>query len=81
MAIRLKSVHLVQQHHECVTYCVQRLVLPAVQLVTVVEDIVVCGVETGFDAVSHNLAGSGRRLQLLDLDTKQILAGPDTSNR
>lgn len=44
-----------------------RLVLAAVELVAVVEDVLVGGVEAGFHAVLHHLAGSGRALQLLDL--------------
>lgn len=36
---------------------------------TVVEDVLVGGVEAGFDAVLHHLTGSGRRLKLLDLNT------------
>lgn len=38
------------------------LVLPAVQLVTVVEDVFIGGVEAGFHAVLHYLAGTGRAL-------------------
>lgn len=53
------------------THRVGRLVLPAVQLVVVVEDVVVGGVEAGFDTVPHHLAGSGRRLELLDLNATQ----------
>lgn len=44
------------------THCVCRLVLSAVQLMAVIEDVVVCGVETGLDTVPHNLAGSRWRL-------------------
>lgn len=53
------------------THRVGRLVLPAVQLVVVVEDVVVGRVEAGFDTVPHHLAGSGRRLELLDLNATQ----------
>lgn len=53
------------------THWVGRLVLSAVQLLAVVEDVVVCGVEAGFDAVPHHLAGSGWRLELLDLKTER----------
>jgi hypothetical protein len=38
------------------------LVLPAVELVTVVEDVFIGGVETGFDTVLHHLTGSGGTL-------------------
>lgn len=51
------------------THCVSRLVLSVVQLVAVVEDVVVRGVEAGFDTVPYHLAGPGRRLELLDLNT------------
>lgn len=40
---------------------------------TVIKDVLVGGVETGFDTVLHYLAGSGRRLKLLDLSTKEKL--------
>ena len=56
-----------------VTHGVGRLVLSAVQLVAVVEDVVIRGVEAGFHAVPHHLAGSGRRLELLDLNAAQTL--------
>lgn len=45
------------------------LILAAVQLVTVIKDVLVGGVETGFDTVLHHLTGSGWRLKLLDLST------------
>lgn len=47
-----------------------RLVLATVQLVTVVEDVLVGGVEAGFHAVLHHLAGSWGALQLLDLGVR-----------
>lgn len=55
-----------------------RLVLAAVELVAVVEDVLVGGVEAGFHAVLHHLAGSGRALQLLDLrgEAAGLRAGP-----
>ena len=43
------------------------LVLAAVELVAVVEDVFVGGVEACLHAVLHHLAGSGWALQLLDL--------------
>ncbi len=42
-------------------------ILATVQLLTVVEDVVIRGVEAGFDTVSHNLTGSRGTLQFLDL--------------
>lgn len=42
-------------------------ILATVQLLTVVEDVVVGGVETGLHTVSHNLTGSWRTLQFLNL--------------
>lgn len=53
------------------THRVRRLVLSAVQLLAVVEDVVIRGVEAGLDAVPHHLAGSGWRLELLDLSTEE----------
>lgn len=44
------------------------LILAAVELVAVIKDVLVGGVQAGFDTVLHNLTGSGGRLQLLDLD-------------
>lgn len=55
---------------DCVTHCVQQLVLVAVQLLAVVEDVVVGGVEAGLDTVPHHLTGSGGTLQFLDLNTR-----------
>lgn len=54
---------------ENLTHWLHGLVLPTVELLAVVEDVVVRGVEAGFDAVPHHLAGSGWRLELLDLNT------------
>lgn len=59
------------------THRVGRLVLLAVELVVVVEDVVVGGVEAGLDAVPHHLAGPGRRLELLDLQ-RHTKAGAHT---
>ncbi len=59
---RATLMHLAQLDNSYVTHCVNRLVLSAVQLVAVVEDVVVCRVEAGLDTVPHHLAGSGRRL-------------------
>ena len=42
------------------TYRVHGLVLSAVQLMAVIEDVVICRVEAGFDTVPHHLAGSRR---------------------
>lgn len=44
------------------------LVLSAVQLMAVVEDVLIGGVEAGLHTVLHHLAGSWGALQLLDLD-------------
>ena len=43
------------------------LVFSSVELVAVVEDVVVGGVETGLHTVLHHLAVPGRALELLDL--------------
>lgn len=43
------------------------MILAAVQLVTVVKDVLVGGVETSFDTVLDDLTGSGWGLELLDL--------------
>ena len=43
------------------------LVLAAVELVAVVEDVLVGGVEAGLHTVLHHLTGPGGTLQLLDL--------------
>lgn len=44
------------------------LIFPVVEVVAVVENILVGGVETGFHAVFHDLARPGGTLQLLDLN-------------
>lgn len=46
------------------------LVLAAVQLVAVVEDILIGGVQAGLDAVSDHLAGTWRALKFLYLSRK-----------
>lgn len=46
------------------------LVLATVQLMTVIKDVFIGGVETRFHAVFDDLTGSGRRLELLDLSTQ-----------
>lgn len=43
------------------------LILSTIQLVAVVENVLVCGIEAGFYAILHHLAGTGRTLELLDL--------------
>lgn len=43
------------------------LILAAVQLMTVVKDVLVGGIETSFDTVLDDLTGSGWGLELLDL--------------
>lgn len=43
------------------------LIFPIVELMAVVEDVLICRVQTGFDAVLDHLTGSRRTLQLLDL--------------
>lgn len=43
------------------------LVLATVQFMTVVENVLICGVEAGFYTVLHYLAGSRRTLKLLNL--------------
>lgn len=44
------------------------LILAAVELMAVIKDVFIGGVETGFDTVLHYLTGSGWRLELLDLN-------------
>lgn len=46
------------------------LVLAAVELLAVVKDVVVGGVEAGFHTVAHHLTGSRRALQFLHLSTR-----------
>lgn len=46
------------------------LILATVQLMTVIKDVFIGGVETRFHAVLDDLTGSGRRLELLDLNTQ-----------
>lgn len=43
------------------------LVLPAVEFMTVVENVLISRVETSFHAILHHLAGSGRALEFLYL--------------
>lgn len=59
------------------------LVLAAVELVAVVEDVLVGGVETGLHTVLHHLAGSWGALQLLDLVCRvgMVLEHPQTQRR
>lgn len=47
-----------------------RLVLPVVEIMTVVENVLIGGVETRFDTVLHHLTRPGGALQLLDLNTQ-----------
>lgn len=44
------------------------LVLPTVEFMTVIEDVLISRVEAGFHAILHNLAGSGRALEFLHLE-------------
>lgn len=44
------------------------LVLPTVELMTVVEDVLISRVEAGFHAILHHLAGSGWALEFLHLE-------------
>lgn len=44
------------------------LILATVELMAVIKDVFIGGVETGFDTVLHYLTGSGWRLELLDLN-------------
>lgn len=46
------------------------LVLAAVELVAVVEDVLVCRVKAGFHTVFYHLTGTRRTLKLLDLRIK-----------
>lgn len=45
-----------------------RLIFPVVEIMAVVENVLVCGVEAGFDAVLHHLTGSRWGLKFLNLD-------------
>ena len=45
------------------------LVFPVVEVVAVIENVLIGGVETGFYTVLHHLARPGGTLQLLDLNT------------
>lgn len=49
-----------------------RLIFPVVKIMAVVENVLVCGVEAGFDAVFHHLTRPGGALQLLDLNESVI---------
>lgn len=60
------TVLLLHTHTETYGVC---LIFPVVEVVAVVENILVGGVETGFHAVLHHLACPGGTLQLLDLNT------------
>lgn len=62
--------HLHRHSDHCCCCCSYRvcLVLAAVELMAVIKDVLIGGVETGFDTVLHHLTGSGWRLQLLDLE-------------
>lgn len=44
------------------------LIFPVVEIMAVVENVLVCGVEAGFYAVLHHLTRPGGALQLLDLN-------------
>lgn len=66
-----EGVYHVWMQRESRTHRVRRLELSAVQLLAVVENVVIRGVEAGLDAVPHHLAGSGWRLELLDLNTEE----------
>lgn len=44
------------------------LILATVELMAVIKDVFIGGVETGFDTVLHYLTGSGWWLELLDLN-------------
>lgn len=48
------------------------LIFPVVEVMAVVENVLVGGVETGFHTVLHHLARPGGTLQLLDLNTQMI---------
>lgn len=45
------------------------LIFPTVELMAVVEDVLICRVQTGLHTVLNHLTGSRRALQLLDLHT------------
>lgn len=45
------------------------LIFPTVELMAVVEDVLICRVQTGLHAILNHLTGSRRTLQLLDLHT------------
>ena len=53
-----------------------QLVLAAVQVMAVVEDILVCGIQTGLHTILYHLAGSWRALQFLHLPINKKNMGP-----
>lgn len=60
--------------NNCPRYPTDRvsLILAAVELMAVVEDVLVGGVQAGLYTVLHHLAGSRWTLQFLDLGTSDI---------
>lgn len=50
-----------------------RLVLPAVELMAVVEDVLIGGVEAGFHAVLYHLASTRWALQFLNLTSREAV--------
>lgn len=54
-----------------------QLILVAVQVMAVVEDILICGVQTGLHTILYHLAGSWRALQFLHLPIKKRNMGPE----
>lgn len=53
-----------------------QLILAAVQVMAIVEDILICGVQTGLHTILYHLAGSGRALQFLHLPINKRNVGP-----
>lgn len=49
-----------------------RLVLPAIEFMAVVEDVLIGGVEAGLHTVFHYLAGTRRALQFLNLKAERL---------
>lgn len=65
-AIKLLTASSANTHTQTYRVC---LIFPVVEVMAVVENVFIGGVQTGFHAVLHHLARPGGTLQLLDLNT------------
>lgn len=75
-AVKLSTASSANTHTRTYRVC---LIFPVVEVMAVVENVFVGGVQTGFHAVLHHLARPGGTLQLLDLNTnvtKNICLNP-----